>query len=375
MPCVKFDSLTSIQPAVHPRLKISFLIDFLITLKCNYDCSYCGVPTGHDNSMAHPDYDKTVMMLKQLYAYTDVMMLAKKERAKDAVMNMYGGEAIFHPRFVDIAEATTREFENYVGRWRLKRRLTTNGTATPENWKTIMNHVEGVTMSYHTYGPPKMKKYFHKNLEYVIDESKEYDVVVLMYPHKDHWDECCEFLRYCRTSNINARPRLLDGGRGKYNAHQIEELSEFFSQSELDAIRPGKTLHHAVRACCGSRPLCTNRDLKTPQTLVPRGPEGYKGWTCSANQFFIFGNNATGQYFTNKDCHVRLDQTRGPIANTDNMTEYTDRIRQQIINEGAPPVLKCVQDNCKCGTCAPKATTSEVLADIMKIYNTTKHSQ
>jgi hypothetical protein len=220
-----------------------------------------------------------------------------------------------------------------------------------------------------------MKKLFYKNLEYVIDEKKEYDVVVLMYPHKDYWEECCEFLRYCNTNNINARPRLLDGGEGKYNTSQIEELSEFFPQSELDAIRPGKNLHTTVRACCGGRPLCTNGDLKTPQTLVPRGPEGYRGWTCSANQFFIFGNNTNGQYFTNKDCHVRLDQTRGPIANVNTMDEYTDRIRQQIIVNGAPPVLKCVQDNCKCGTCAPKATSAEALTDIMKIYNVTKHSQ
>ena len=373
---MKFDSLTSVQPAVHPRSKISFLIDFLITLKCNYDCSYCGIgPMGHDNSMPHPSYEKSIIMLKQLYAYTDVMMLAKKEGAKDAIMNMYGGEAIFHPRFVDIAQATTREFEKYVGRWRLKRRLTTNGTATPANWRTIMNHVEGVTMSYHTYGPPKIKEYFYKNLEHVIDARMEYDVVVMMYPHKDHWDECCEFLRYCNTNNINARPRLLDGVEGKYNPSQIEELSEFLPQRELDAIRPDKILQSTVRACCGGRPLCTNGDLKTPQTLVPRGPEGYKGWSCSANQFFIFGDNTNGQYFTNKDCHVRLDQTRGPIATIDNMTEYTDSIRQQIIKDGAPPVLKCVQDHCLCGTCAPKATSSAALEGIMKIYNVTKHSQ
>ena len=367
-----FDQLTSIQPAIHPGSKMLFLIDFLITLKCNYDCSYCGIgPMGHDNSIPHPEYDKSIVMLKQLYEYTDVMMSAKKNHARDAAMNMYGGEAIFHPRFVDIAEATSREYEKYSDSWRLRRRLTTNGTATEKNWKKIMDHLEGVTMSYHTYGPPKLKTLFKKNLEHLIDIKKEYDVVVLMYPHEDYWDECRSFLRYCKTNNINARPRLLDGGKGKYSEKHIDELVEFFRPEDLNHIKPDAKVSADGRACCGGRPLCTNGNLKTAQTLVPRGAQGYKGWFCSANQFFIQGQNVTGEYFTNKDCHVRLDQTRGPIATIDNMTEYTDRMRRLITKNGAPPILKCVQDNCLCGTCAPKATTPERLQEIMKIYNTT----
>jgi MoaA/NifB/PqqE/SkfB family radical SAM enzyme len=372
MSSLKYESLTSIQPAIHPRSRMAFLIDFLITLKCNYDCSYCAVgPIGHDNSTKHPEYEQCIKMLKQLYEYVDVMMMAKKEHSRDAVMNMYGGEAVFHPRFVDIAEATSREFEKYRSRWRLRRRLTTNGTATHEAWKKIMDHLEGVTMSYHTYGPPKLKKLFHKNLEHVVDIKKEYDIVVLMYPHEDHWDECRQFMRYCKTNKLNARPRLLDGGKGKYSEKHIDELGEFFNEDDLSHIKPDANVSLAGRACCGGRPLCTNGNLRTSQILVPRGTEGYKGWTCSANQFFICGHNVSGEYFTNKDCHVRLDQTRGPIATIDSMPAYTDKIRQQIIKEGAPPVLTCVQDNCLCGTCAPKARSPEELQQIMKIYNTT----
>lgn len=373
MPCMSYDKLQTIEPAYHPKSKMGFLIDWLITLKCNYDCSYCGIGIfGHDNSLPHPDYEKSLRMLKQLYAYTDVMMISKKQPFKDAIMNMYGGEAIFHPKFVDIAEATTREFEKYSDRWRLRRRITTNGTATVKNWKNIVKHIEGATMSYHSQGSKKLKNLFYKNLEHIIDIKMQYDVVVLMYPHEDHWQDCVEFMQYCKKNKIIARPRLLDGGRGKYNSQQIEDLSEFLNKEELKSILPGENVDGQVRACCGGRPLCTNRDLKTPQRLVPRGPAGYRGWKCSASQFFIFGNNVNGQYFTNKDCHVRLDQTRGPIATIHTMDDYTDTMRKQVNNGSGPPILTCVQDECLCGTCAPKSRSLESLQDIMKIYNTTK---
>jgi len=326
---------------------------------------------GHDNSIPHPNYDRCLGMLKQLYAYTDVMMISKKDRLKDAIMNMYGGEAVFHPQFVQLAESTTREFEQYQDRWRLKRRLTTNGTATEKNWKTIVSHMEGVTMSYHTQGPQKLKKVFRANLQHLVDIDKEFDVVVLMYPHKDYWQECLEFARWCKENKLRSRPRLLDGKLGSYNETQIQELSEFFSRDELDSAGPGeKPTVSNVRACCGGRPLCTNREFKSPQTLVPRGPEGYKGWTCAANQFFIFGNTPTGMYYTNKDCRVRLDGKIGPIANIHTMDQYTNKIRKQIQETNTVPVLTCAQTHCHCGTCAPKARTPEDLAKIMKAYNT-----
>jgi hypothetical protein len=99
---------------------------------------------------------------------------------------------------------------------------------------------------------------------------------------------------------------------------------------------------------------------------------GYRGWTCSANQFFIFGNNTNGMYYTNKDCRVRLDGKVGPIANIDTMDGYTSSLRKQIEQTGTPPVLTCGQNTCDCGTCAPKSRTPEGLVEILKVYNTTQ---
>lgn len=366
---MSFDKLHTIEPAYLPKSKLGMLIDWLITLKCNYDCSYCPINEfGHDNSQPHPAYEKSLRMLKQLYAYADVMMMSKKDRFKDAVMNIYGGEAIYHPQFVSLAEATTREFEKYKDRWRLIRRITTNATATESNWKNIMDHVEGATLSYHSQGPDKLKKLFKKNLEYIVAQGKNYDVVVLMFPEDPYWEDCVNMLRYCKENKFIFRPRLLDGAEGAYKEKHLEDLADFLDKNELDNINPSP-IQRQVRACCGGRPLCTNRNIKENQILVPRGPEGYKGWHCSANQFFIYGNNTNGKYYTNKDCRVRLDGTTGTIATVDTMDEYTKTLREQITENGAPPLLTCAQNTCRCGTCAPKSTHKEKLLEVMKIYN------
>ena len=369
MPEMSFDKLHTIEPAYLPKSKLGFLIDWLITLKCNYDCSYCPISEfGHDNSIPHPEYEKSLRMLKQLYAYTDVMMMSKKDRFKDAIMNIYGGEAIYHPQFVEIAEATTREFEMYKDRWRLRRRITTNATATEKNWKKIIEHVEGATMSYHTQGPEKLKTLFKKNLDYMVSTGKNYDVVVLMFPEDPYWKECCEMVRHCKENNFVVRPRLLDGDKGAYKERHLNDLAEFLDKEELNNINPSP-IQQQVRACCGGRPLCTNREISENQILVPRGPEGYRGWNCSANQFFIYGDNTKGRYFTNKDCRVRLDGTTGTVATLDTMDEYTAMIRKQITENKAPPLLTCAQSTCRCGTCAPKSIHKEKLLEVMNIYN------
>jgi hypothetical protein len=97
------ETIHTVEPAYHPKNKMGFLIDWLLTLKCNYDCAYCGIgPRGHDNSTQHPPIEKCVAMLKQMYQYTDVMMQNKKIQFKDAILNVYGGEALYHPNIEEI---------------------------------------------------------------------------------------------------------------------------------------------------------------------------------------------------------------------------------------------------------------------------------
>jgi len=222
------NNIHTIEAAYDPRKKISFLIDWLLTLKCNFDCSYCRVgPTGHDNSRPHPKKEKCLLMLDQMYRYVDVMMQYKNSRFKDAVLNIYGGEALYHPDIEEILITSTKYFEKYSSKWKLKKRMTTNASAQFEKWKTICEHIEGFTLSYHTQSPEKMKNVFKNNIEYLLKIKKEYDIVVLMYPHKKYWEDCVEFLNFCQQNKLNFRPRLLDGNLGVYN--QEHNIVLFFN--------------------------------------------------------------------------------------------------------------------------------------------------
>lgn len=363
----------TVEPAYVPTKKISFLIDWLITLKCNFDCAYCPIgPTGHDNSRPHPKKEKCLTMLDQLYRYVDVMMQYKNLRFRDAVLNIYGGESLYHPDIEEILIASTKKFEDYSSRWTLNRRMTTNASAPLKKWKIICDHMEGFTLSYHSQSSGKMKNIFKNNIEHLIKIKKQHDIVILMYPHKDHWQDCVEFLMFCKDNRLNFRPKLLDGPLGIYNQEQLNFLKEFFQNKKgeinFSDVLPNKEILNQGRACCGGRSLCLNRNLKTHETFVPR-EIGFEGWYCSANWYFLMANADTENFFTNKDCQVRLDKTTGPIATIETMDSYIEKIKK-LLEENKLPVMQCVQKTCMCGTCAPKSLKRENLYDIMKIYNT-----
>jgi hypothetical protein len=364
-------AIHTVEAAYHPKNKMGFLIDWLLTLKCNYDCSYCAVgPKGHDNSTQHPSLEKCITMLKQMYRYTDVVMQYKKNAFKDAILNVYGGEALYHPDIEKILTETTREYEKYTDRWRLRRRLTTNATATQKLWYTVCEHIEGITFSYHSQGSEKMKTLFKKNIDHAVKTKKEHDIIVCMFPHVRHWQDCLDFLKYCEQNNLNARPKLLDGPLGIYNEKQLEQLIPYvknFDESDVKKINKNISIDSQTRGCCGGRSMCTNRKIKEYTTMIPRDL-GFEGWHCSANQFFLHGNNVYGEYYTNKDCRVRLDGTAGSIATIDTMDKYIEKITELPRHSGIP-TLRCVQKTCLCGTCAPKSIYKENLEYILKIYN------
>ena len=361
-------SIHTIEAAYHPKNKMGFLIDWLLTLKCNYNCTYCTVgPLGHDNSIAHPPIEKCMTMLRHMYEYTDTVMQYKKNSFKDAILNVYGGEALYHPDIENILIGSTREYEKYADRWRLRRRLTTNATATAKKWHTVCEHIEGITFSYHAEGPDKLKTLFKNNIEYAVDQKIEYDIPVMMYPHVKYWQDCLDFMKYCKENKLNARPKLLDGPEGVYTQLQLEQLTPYvknFDEADIKKIDPTTKIQDQSRGCCGGRPMCMNRDVKNYVSMIPRDL-GFKGWHCSANQFFLSGNNISGNYHTNKDCRVRLDGTTGPIATMDTMDDYITQMKQQT----ELPTLVCGQDRCRCGTCAPKSVHKENLDSILKIYN------
>jgi hypothetical protein len=306
-------------------------------------------------------------MLEQGFNYVDTMMKIKKPGMRSVTLNIYGGEALYHPSIEHLLEQSSKLYEKYRKDWSLIRQLTTNASCGQDKWRNVMEHLEYITFSWHSQGPDKLQENFLRNLEITHDKRKRYQVIVLMYPAR--WKECTYTLSYLRKKGYNVRPRLLDGPLGVYDEHQLKDLSEMWPDDNDKLLKKikGEMIVSKGRACCGGRPMCVNRDYKNPVTYVER--EGFEGWHCSANQFFLMADSHTKNFYTNKDCHVRHDGTRGPIATIDTMDDYVSNLKETL-SKTKDHFLKCVQKTCLCGTCAPKSVDKHKLSEIMKIYNT-----
>ena len=93
-----------LEPAIDPNNRISFLLDWELTMKCNLDCSYCppGLYAGHDNSTKHPPKEECIRALEFMFEYADQYMQRKPKGLKYVVLNVYGGESLHHPDIVEI---------------------------------------------------------------------------------------------------------------------------------------------------------------------------------------------------------------------------------------------------------------------------------
>ena len=98
-----------------PGGRITFLLDWELTLKCNLDCSYCdtGIDGGHDNSTRHPPLDECIKTIDFMFEYVDLYMSVKSRAFKHVVLNVYGGEALHHPDIVEILAKVREKHSPY----------------------------------------------------------------------------------------------------------------------------------------------------------------------------------------------------------------------------------------------------------------------
>lgn len=354
-----------LEPFATPTTKLGFLLDWRVTMKCNYDCSYC---TAHDNTLPHPDKHLCESMLSQALRYVDRVMEVKKTNMRSVTLNIYGGEAVYHPDIEYLLAKSSDLYDRYKDRWSLIRLLTTNASCNEKRWRNVIQHLEYVQFSYHAEGPGKLKENYLRNLSATHKSGKRYGGVIMMYPK--YWQESIYMCRFMQKKGYNIYPKLIDGGLGKYNEEQLSDLKEFWPQLHDELINKMKDVNvmSKGRACCGNRLMCVNRDFKNPVKFVSQPNNSYMGYHCSANQFFLMADSHTQNFYTNKDCHVRMDGTRGPIATRDTMDDYIDDMERKLAMD-SNLFLKCVQKTCACGTCAPKATSRDDLIQVMKIYN------
>lgn len=357
----------SLEAAVDPNNRLTFLLDWELTMKCNLDCSYCatGIYGGHDNSIQHPPLEECFQTIDFMFAYADAYMAKKIPGIKYVVLNVYGGEALHHPSIVQILQVLRQRHEPYKHRWHLTVTTTTNAIVAQHRLDAIIPLIDEFTVSYHTENTDRQKQQFRDNLLRIKAAGKKQKCIVLMHSEPDRFADAQDMITWLDANNIKHLPRQLDHPTSmdfNYNQQQIVWFEDLY-QKKLDhaVIKDNKAdLADTGRACCGGRSLCADQNYRDRQPFVSNK---FPGWYCSVNHFFLYVKQVNGEVYVNKDCKMNFDGTVGPIGNLSD----TQAILDQIYNNQTR-VIQCAKYRCYCGLCAPKAQDLDTYNTIMRKY-------
>jgi pyruvate-formate lyase-activating enzyme len=196
-----------LEPAIDPNNRMSFLLDWELTMKCNLDCSYCGTGGlygGHDNSTNHPPKDKCIQALEFMFEYVDQYMQHKPNGLKYVVLNVYGGESLHHPDIVEILSQIQEKYQPYQDRWHLTVTTTTNAIVSDKKLSKIIPYIDEFTVSSHVESTAKQKQQFKENLLTIRDANKRLKCIVMMHDDQRLFQESQEFLSWLDTNHIRS---------------------------------------------------------------------------------------------------------------------------------------------------------------------------
>jgi organic radical activating enzyme len=362
-----------LEPAIDPNNRISFLLDWELTMKCNLDCSYCfsDLYGGHDNSTQHPPKDECIQALGFMFEYVDQYMQHKPGGLKYVVLNVYGGESLHHPDIVEILSQIQPKYLPYQDRWHLTVTTTTNAIVSQKKLSKIIPYIDEFTVSSHVESSDKQKQQFKENLLTIRDAGKRLKCIVMMHDDSQLFQESQEFLSWLDANQIRSLAKQIDGTHRSYDKQQITWFnSEYQSKTYgvANTIDPdiyeSSDLSNVGRACCGGRQTCSDQHYKERQYYI--FDNRFTDWYCSVNQFFLFVKQVTGEVYVNKDCKMRFDGTVGPIGKLSDSASIVNELKTQLAN--GQPVIQCKKHKCLCGLCAPKAQHLDTYKSIMKKY-------
>ena len=374
-------TVDSIAFALDPTNVPAFLLDWELTKLCNLDCTYC--PTGvewgsHDNSTTHPPLKECLETIDFMYEYVNEYMKYKKSTQRKVILNVYGGESLFHPDIVEILEACRTKYKKYQQLWHLTITCTTNGIVGKHQWARVVPLVDEFTVSYHAENLPKQKQQYMDNVLYLKQQQKRFKCVIMMHNDPVLFSDSEKVIEFCNTHQLRYVAKALDNNeeRWSYNQEQFSKLKTFWMNAvpttqkleykeKIDLI-PKKEKILSVeegRACCGGRKLSLNGDLKSTISFVPH--QGFEGWSCSVNWFFLFVQQLTGNVYTNKDCRMSTTNLVEPLGNLQNSQKIINTLKNQL-ETNTMPIIECAKKICLCGICAPKAQRKEDFMQLIK---------
>jgi len=370
-----------LEPAIDVNNRISFLLDWELTMKCNLDCTYCGtgIYGGHDNSTKHPPLQDCLQALDFMFEYADLYMQTKPSGIRYVILNVYGGESLHHPDIVEILRQVKQKHQPYQDSWHLTVTTTTNAIVSSKKLKQIIPYIDEFTVSYHAENTDRQKQQFRDNLLTIAESGRRQKCVLMMHSDPELFEDCCEMIDWLEKNNIRYLPKQLDHGLSQlqfnYQSHQVAWFDKFYSTKtnviQTDLLKSkmkSQTLDLADtgRGCCGGRQMCKDGDYKSRVYFVENK---FPDWYCSVNHFFLYVKQVNGEIYVNKDCKMNFDGQVAPIGNLKNYNQLLNTVREQLKNKSMP-VIQCKKYNCFCGLCAPKAKNLDTYKSIMKKYQT-----
>jgi pyruvate-formate lyase-activating enzyme len=374
-------ALEVVEPVVDPNNRISFLLDWELTLKCNLDCSYCatGIYGGHDNTSKHPSKHDCFKTVDFMFEYVSLYMKYRIPSLRTVVLNVYGGESLHHPDIVEILQAVQDSYnQKYKSKFHLTVTTTTNAIITDKKLDQIIPWIDEFTVSYHAENSIKQKNCFKNNLLKIKKANKRLKCVILMHPESDLFEDTQQIIHWCEENQIKFLPRQIDYPRSKkqlnYDKPQkiwfqkLYQSKSYNTQIVLDSpqIDDKFDLSATGRACCGGRCLSIDQNRRSRNFFVKNK---FTDWYCSVNEFFLFVKQVNGEIFTNKDCKMNHDGIVSPIGNLKSSQKLLDWLDDNLKN-GTLPTIKCAKSLCLCGLCAPKAKDFDTFKSIMEKYHT-----
>jgi pyruvate-formate lyase-activating enzyme len=367
-----------LEPAVNPDNRMSFLLDWELTMKCNLDCSYCpvGVYGGHDNSIPHPPLEECLETIDFMFEYVDLYMRQKPKGLKYVILNIYGGESLHHPNIDKILAKVHERGKLYQDRWHLTVTTTTNAIISHKRLTAILPYIDEFTVSYHSENTERQKTQFKQNLLTIKNANRRLKCVVLMSPNLVNFSDGQNIIEWLSVNDIKMLPRQLDAPNREsnyYNEKQITWFNTLYqskTHGQTDTIdnSTAQNLSSVGRACCGGRQTCQDQNYQERKFYVIDNK--FTDWYCSVNHFFVCIKQVTKEIFVNRDCKMNFDGKVGPIGTLSQATEILQNLAHQL-DTGTLPIIQCKKDRCFCGLCAPKAKNLDTYKSIIKKYQTT----
>ena len=367
-----------LEPAIDPNNRVSFLLDWELTMKCNLDCSYCksGLYGGHDNTTKHPPLAECINAIDFMYRYVDLYMGQKPKGIRYVILNVYGGESLYHPDIVKILRACHEKYKTYQDRWHLTITTTTNAIISNRRMSEIIPYINEFTVSYHTENTNKQKNIFKNNILKIKDANKRLKCIVMMHPDSTYFKDSQGMIEWCKTNNINYLSKQIDHQidslQFNYSKQQLTWFKSMYDTKSYQTVTNIKTqfseekidLADKGRACCGGRQTCQDQNYKQRHYFVENK---FPDWYCSVNEFFLYIKQVNGEIFVNKDCKMNFSGQVGPIGNLKDVDALLDNISDHVKNN-TMPVIQCKKISCLCGLCAPKSKNLNTFNSIMEKY-------